>query len=153
MRIGLVIYGNLDTLSGGYLYDRKLVEFLRDEGDEVEIISIPWRNYAAHLTDNFSPSLLGRLDSPNFDVLIQDELNHPSLFLLNRRLKSLVNYPIISIVHHLRSCETVKCLKLGTTYILFLLHILVLQTCVYYVRWVHCKVLILFYTYFDINNA
>jgi hypothetical protein len=28
MRIGLVIYGSLDTLSGGYLYDRKLVDYL-----------------------------------------------------------------------------------------------------------------------------
>ena len=53
MRIGLVIYGSLDTLSGGYLYDRKLVEYLRAQGDTVEVISLPWRNYAAHLTDNF----------------------------------------------------------------------------------------------------
>ena len=28
MRVGLVIYGSLDTISGGYLYDRKLVEQL-----------------------------------------------------------------------------------------------------------------------------
>ena len=49
MRIGLIIYGSLDTVSGGYLYDRKLVEFLRGEGDTVEIISLPWRHYAAHL--------------------------------------------------------------------------------------------------------
>jgi len=27
MRVGLLIYGNLDTLSGGYLYDRKLVDY------------------------------------------------------------------------------------------------------------------------------
>ena len=54
MKIGFVIYGSLDTLSGGYLYDRKLVEYLRAQGDTVEIISLPWRNYAAHLTDNFS---------------------------------------------------------------------------------------------------
>ncbi|HET9913419.1 MAG TPA: hypothetical protein VFQ13_16105, partial [Anaerolineales bacterium] len=53
MKIGFVIYGSLDTLSGGYLYDRKLVEYLRAQGDTVEIISLPWRNYAAHLTDNF----------------------------------------------------------------------------------------------------
>ena len=26
MHLGLVIYGSLDTVSGGYLYDRKLVE-------------------------------------------------------------------------------------------------------------------------------
>ena len=44
MRIGLVIYGSLDTLSGGYLYDRMLDEHLRRQGDEVEIISLPWRN-------------------------------------------------------------------------------------------------------------
>lgn len=29
MRVGLVIYGSLDTLSGGYLYDRTLVARLR----------------------------------------------------------------------------------------------------------------------------
>jgi hypothetical protein len=34
MRIGLVIYGSLDTVTGGYLYDRKLVEHLRTRGDE-----------------------------------------------------------------------------------------------------------------------
>ena len=27
MKIGLVIYGSLDTLSGGYLYDRMLVDY------------------------------------------------------------------------------------------------------------------------------
>ena len=29
MKIGLIIYGSLDTLSGGYFYDRKLVWFER----------------------------------------------------------------------------------------------------------------------------
>jgi len=105
MRVGLLIYGSLDTLSGGYLYDRKLVSHLRDVGDDVEIISLPWRNYAAHLTDNFSAALLRRLAGSRFDVLVQDELNHPSLFLLNQRLRKRVHYPIVSIVHHLRSSE------------------------------------------------
>ncbi len=103
MRLGLLIYGSLDTISGGYLYDRMLVEHLRRAGDEVEIISLPWRNYAQHLTDNFSSSPLARLRHANFDVLLQDELNHPSLFLLNQKLRG--RYPIISIVHHLRSSE------------------------------------------------
>jgi glycosyltransferase involved in cell wall biosynthesis len=97
MRIGLIIYGSLDTLSGGFLYDRKLVEFLRSQGDTVDIISLPWRNYASHLLDN----LRFRLPS-NLDVLIQDELNHPSLLLANQS-KHL--YPIISLVHHLRCSE------------------------------------------------
>ena len=54
MRIGLLIYGSLDTLSGGYLYDRKLVEHLRQAGDSVEIVPLPWRSYPAHLADNLS---------------------------------------------------------------------------------------------------
>jgi glycosyltransferase involved in cell wall biosynthesis len=103
MRLGLLIYGSLDTLSGGYLYDRKLVEYLRGAGDEVEITSLPWRNYARHFSDNFSAALLARLRLGRWDVLLQDELNHPSLFWLNGRWRR--HGPIISIVHHLRSSE------------------------------------------------
>ena len=45
MNVGLVIYGSLDTLTGGYLYDRKMVDYLRAAGDQVQIFSLPWRNY------------------------------------------------------------------------------------------------------------
>jgi len=97
MKPGFVIYGSLETLSGGYLYDRKLVEYLHSQGDTVEIISLPWRNYAAHLTDNL------RFQLPkNLDILIQDELNHPSLIFANRGRHP---YPVISLVHHLRCSE------------------------------------------------
>jgi glycosyltransferase involved in cell wall biosynthesis len=97
MKIGLIIYGSLDTVSGGYLYDRKLVEYLRTHGDTVEIISLPWRNYAAHLIDNFRFRL-----PPDLDILIQDELNHPSLIGANRGRHP---YPLVSLVHHLRCSE------------------------------------------------
>ena len=97
MRVGLVIYGSLETVSGGYLYDRKLVEYLLEQGDTVEIISLPWRNYFAHLTDNLTFAL-----PTGVDILIQDELNHPSLITGNAGKHS---YPIISIVHHLRCSE------------------------------------------------
>jgi len=103
MHLGLVIYGSLNTVSGGYLYDRRLVKHLREAGDRVEVISLPWRSYPRHLADNFSAALTARLRAGRFDVLLQDELNHPSLFLLNRALRG--RYPILSIVHHLRSCE------------------------------------------------
>ncbi|HEY5730732.1 MAG TPA: hypothetical protein VIS72_11810, partial [Anaerolineales bacterium] len=97
MKICFVIYGSLDIVSGGYLYDRKLVEYLRAQGDDVEIISLPWRNYAAHLTDNL------RFRLPRgFDLIIQDELNHPSLLFANRHPH---HYPVISLVHHLRCSE------------------------------------------------
>jgi glycosyltransferase involved in cell wall biosynthesis len=98
VKIGLLIYGSLETLSGGYFYDRQLVEYLRARGDTVEIISLPWRNYAAHLSDNFRFRLPAGLD-----VLIQDELNHPSLLIANAAKHP---YPVISLVHHLRSSES-----------------------------------------------
>ena len=103
MRLALLIYGSLETISGGYLYDRMLVEYLQRQGDQVEIISLPWRNYARHLCDNLARSLFKQLDQLRVDVLLQDELNHPSLFWVNRRLDGAV--PIVSIVHHLRSSE------------------------------------------------
>lgn len=105
MRVGLVIYGNLQTVSGGYLYDRKLVEHLQKEGDQVEIFAQMWRSYPRQLTDNLSISFLRRLRQARLDLLLQDELNHPSLFWLNRRLRAAVRYPIAGIVHHLRSRE------------------------------------------------
>jgi glycosyltransferase involved in cell wall biosynthesis len=123
MKLGFVIYGSLHTLSGGYLYDRKLVEYLRSHGDSVEIISLPWRNYAAHLMDNLrfklpATNVIASLraersaakskrtkQSPTkqkFDILIQDELNHASLIVANRGKHP---YPIVSLVHHLRCSE------------------------------------------------
>lgn len=123
MRIGLVIYDDLDSISGGYLYDRKLTQYLINRGDQVEVISLPSRNYALHMLDNLSPGLLKNIKERQFDVLLQDELNHPSLFILNRlfshglytpqnkssftlsKAAKRVRYPVISIVHHLRGCE------------------------------------------------
>ena len=105
MRVGLLIYGSLETVSGGYLYDRMLVQHLHRQGDEVELILLPWRNYSRHLADNLSMDLYRRLCRANLDVLLQDELNHPSLFWLNHRLRGQIGYPIIAIVHHLRCSE------------------------------------------------
>ena len=105
MRIGLIIYGNLETVTGGFFYDRMLVEHLRRQGDEVEVISLPWRSYVRHLGDNLSRSLLRRLRDAPFDILLQDELNHSSLFWLNQRLRNAAGYPIVTIVHLLRSSE------------------------------------------------
>ena len=105
MRVGLVIYESLESLSGGYLYDRRLVRTLREAGDEVEIISLPWRRYRRHILHNLRPSLEKRLRHGRFDILLQDELNHPSLYLINERLRRRSSTPIISIVHHLRSSE------------------------------------------------
>jgi glycosyltransferase involved in cell wall biosynthesis len=105
MRIALVLYGDLDFISGGFLYDRLLVDYLRRQGDEVEIVSLPWRSYPAGLLDNLSPALKQRLGSIQADIILQDELAHPSLFRLNRRLQGRERPPVVAIVHHLRCSE------------------------------------------------
>jgi glycosyltransferase involved in cell wall biosynthesis len=104
VRVGLVIYGSLETVTGGFLYDRRLVEYLRACGDAVEIFSIPWRTYGRHLLDNVSRGIRRSLAEARLDVLLQDELNHPSLFHINSLLRQ-ARYPIVSIVHHLRCSE------------------------------------------------
>ncbi|MFH1381656.1 MAG: glycosyltransferase family 4 protein [Chloroflexota bacterium] len=105
MHIGIVIFGSLETLTGGYLYDRKLVDHLRCQGHEVKVISKPYHGYPCHLLDNFLLPLVGQLRQLPLDILLQDEIDHGAFFLLNRRLRAMVSYPIISIVHHLRSNE------------------------------------------------
>lgn len=105
MKIGLIIYGDIDTLSGGYLYDRQLVAYLRSVGETVEILSLPWRNYGSHLMDNLHIKWARQIADAHYDLLLQDELNHPSLFVLNSLIKRHCSAPIISIVHHLRSSE------------------------------------------------
>lgn len=105
MRVGLVIYGDLNTVSGGYLYDRKLVEYLRSQGDHVQVYSQKQRNYAGNLLENVSRALDESIRNARLDVLLEDELNHASLLGLNRRIRDQLDVPIISIVHHLRSSE------------------------------------------------
>ena len=99
MHLGLVIYGSLNTLTGGYIYDRILVEYLQSRGHRIDIISLPQRNYGRHLLDNWSHGLRSDLVAGPYDILLQDELNHASLFHTNRRLQRNGNLPIVTIVH------------------------------------------------------
>ncbi len=105
MRLALVIYGALDVRSGGNYYDQRLVARLRSSGHDVEEISLPpaaWgRSFLRGLR---SDSLVSRL-SGDWDLLLEDELTHPSLWRVNRRLRELSEVPNVSIVHHLRSSE------------------------------------------------
>lgn len=103
MRVGLVVYGSLSYTSGGFLYDRALVEHLRSAGETVEVIELPWRSYPRHLLDNVNPAVRSRLAGADVDVLLQDELCHPSLVRPNQRLRGAV--PLVAIVHHLRTSE------------------------------------------------
>ena len=105
MHVGLLIYGSLDIVSGGFIYDRNLVRYLREAGDRVDVISLPWRRYGLSWLDNVNEGLRRRLTDAAFDVLLEDELVHPSCFWLNQRLRPGQDCPVIAIVHHLRCRE------------------------------------------------
>lgn len=105
MRIGFIIYGSLDTLTGGYLYDRFVVKGLTERGHEVEVISLSAGSYFRRLLLGFTPALSQRLMAGKFDILIQDELCHPSLFLVNKRLRQQAGPRLIALVHHILSGE------------------------------------------------
>jgi glycosyltransferase involved in cell wall biosynthesis len=105
LRIGLIIYGRLDFPSGGFIYDKLLVESLRQQGHHVEIFSLAWNSYPELLLQNYAKGLIKKIEAADLDILLQDELVHPSLFQINKRIKQELGIKIISIVHHLRISE------------------------------------------------
>ncbi|SFR33019.1 glycosyltransferase family 4 protein [Halogeometricum limi] len=99
MRVALVVPGSIETLSGGFAYDRALVASLREAGDTVEVVSVPWRRYPFGLVDSLSPTPL----SPSLadaDLILADELAHPALLRLSSEA------PVVALVHHLRCDES-----------------------------------------------
>ena len=100
MRVGLLISGDINQQSGGYLYDRQLVSYLERQGDSVEIINL---NRSSYLHDLLRSSIPRELNELRLDILIQDELVYPRIFNINHRIKKQLNCPLVSLVHLLDS--------------------------------------------------
>jgi glycosyltransferase involved in cell wall biosynthesis len=105
MRVGLIISGDVETLSGQPLYARHLVAYFQGCGDSVEVFMLPRTGYTRQLIGNLSGSLAQRVRAAQLDVLLQDEMAHAALLRLNRQLRGRVSYPIISLVRRLRCAE------------------------------------------------
>jgi glycosyltransferase involved in cell wall biosynthesis len=101
----LVIHGGLSGRSGGFLYDRMLVERLRARGHTVDVLELPWSSYARCLTRNLGGRWLHAVTGFRGDIVIQDELAHPSLVAANRIRRARGEGPSVAIVHLLRSSE------------------------------------------------
>jgi len=99
MHVGFVLPGDLDEPTGGYFYDRMLIEFLLENGDRVTTVTIPSANLTTQLVDNVRPRVHRSLRELEVDVLVQDWLCHPSLIGVNQRL----SYPTVGLAHLLRS--------------------------------------------------
>ncbi|HKO52628.1 MAG TPA: glycosyltransferase family 4 protein [Polyangiaceae bacterium] len=92
LRVAWVIYGSLDQVSGGYIYDRLVVERLRALGDSVTILSLDPNG--AQL-----PSLAGN----RYDVVLGDELCFRKLGPLFRSAPAELRR--VLLIHHLTAWE------------------------------------------------
>ncbi len=117
MRVLWVAYGSLERLSGGNLYDRLVVEYLRAHGVHVEVLELP---RAAYLLAPLQPLPPRLRQAEGLDAVVVDELVHPSLFrwassragglrgpsARSRTVRSQAAGPrLVTLVHHLRSRE------------------------------------------------
>ncbi|QAU11963.1 glycosyltransferase [Halorubrum sp. BOL3-1] len=94
MRVALVLAGDIDSASGGFYYDRRLRDRLRERGHAVAVVSLPRGSYRERLAPNLrARRLADRLSG--FDVVVEDGLAHPSVLAVNRR----VDVPTVALVH------------------------------------------------------
>ena len=109
MRLLFVIYGSLQQISGGYLYDRKVIEYLEDEGVEVDRLQLPACPYLlCPLHRFYAPlrRLFRGCHSGDYDCIVIDELTHPSVFHpVARRSRS--GPPVAVLLHHLKIQERI----------------------------------------------
>jgi glycosyltransferase involved in cell wall biosynthesis len=109
MRLLFVIYGSLGQISGGYLYDRRVIEYLESQGVQVDRLQLPACPYLlcplqyfhAPLRRLFRGSRSGR-----YDCIVIDELTHPSVFLAVSR-RGCTGPPVVVLLHHLKIQERI----------------------------------------------
>ena len=79
MPFGLLIVGDINTLSGSYVVNCNLIARLQQGGDAIEIFSLPRTELWRRLGDNFRPSFIKRTTEAAIDVWIRDKLVHLAL--------------------------------------------------------------------------
>ena len=85
-RIAWVIYGALEQVTGGYIYDRLVVERLRELGDQVTVVSL-------------TPGApLPELDAAAYDAVVGDELCFRDLLPLFQQVPTLRRVLLIIIL-------------------------------------------------------
>jgi glycosyltransferase involved in cell wall biosynthesis len=105
VKLLLVIYGSLSQISGGYLYDREVVSFLRAREVGVDVWGLRRLPYPFCRLQALAPRLKRLLRRPGkYDVIVVDELTFPSLCDPGRR-----RHPgaprLVVLVHHLAVSE------------------------------------------------
>lgn len=103
MKIAWLIHGDINQITGGYLYDKHIIYYLKKQKYHIDVISIPQLPYFLNIVWNFW--LPWRLCCKSYDVLIEDELIHPAIFLFNWWAKLRKSSRLAAVVHHLRWLE------------------------------------------------
>lgn len=101
-RIAFVVDGAIEQRTGGYLYDRLVADGLRERGNDVEIVSLPirdWRDAHRRVRET-----LARED---LDAVVIDELCHPraTVAAISSRLERSRRPRLVTLVHHLTATE------------------------------------------------
>ncbi len=109
MRIAWVIYGDIGQTTGGYIYDRLVVEGLRRAGDAVHVVSLTPRGVRGVLR---GPGLARAVARLACDVVVGDELCFPELSGAFPRLATRL--PRVLMVHHLSSWEGARSVRNDT---------------------------------------
>jgi glycosyltransferase involved in cell wall biosynthesis len=100
VRIAWVVYGTLDRTTGGYVYDRIVVDALRRRGHEVRVHSF-YPNDARH-----NDAIVRALVRSRDEVVVADELCHVQVAPLFRALSPRLCGPRrVLLVHHLQEWE------------------------------------------------
>ena len=102
-RIAFVVPGRLDTLTGGSVYDRRIVDGLRGSGQEIEVLELagafPWPDAAARAEAQ------ARLEGlPDGCLVVADGLVFGALAELARQQSQRLRW--LALVHHPLALET-----------------------------------------------
>ncbi|WP_437686207.1 glycosyltransferase family 4 protein [Sorangium sp. So ce176] len=100
MRVAWIVYGALDQTTGGYIYDRLVVERLRAWGDVVEVVSLDPAPRSRALAGIALARRLARIDPA---VVVGDELCFPELGPAFAALPRRIGRALL--VHHLSAWE------------------------------------------------
>ena len=101
-----VVPGPIRQLTGGYLYDSRIVDGLRAREWRVGVVDVRSRRWPLDLSAG--QRLVAAIGRSRWSAVVVDELAHPALVaaLLGGRLhRALSGAPLILLVHHLRCSE------------------------------------------------
>jgi glycosyltransferase involved in cell wall biosynthesis len=114
-RILAVVPGEIDRLTGGSIYDKRVIKDLAARGAVLELLSIPDLPYLAalFLAPMVTILLLFKIIRSSHDLVVEDGWAHPALWLFNAICRVRRRPALIVIVHQVRWLERPRVKRLA----------------------------------------